>query len=66
MSDSKIAAAFRMAAVAIEFNSFARSFTRSAAVLSVWLRWTGTYWVLAFIFIVVCHQFLRNFPWAIG
>jgi hypothetical protein len=55
----EIAAAFRVATVAIYFNRFAGTFTRCAAVLATRLWWTSTWRVLALIlFVIVCH---RNF-----
>jgi hypothetical protein len=53
----EIAAAFRVAAVAIQFNRLARSFARCTAVFATWLRRTSTWWVLALIlFVIVCHR----------
>jgi hypothetical protein len=55
----EIAAAFRVATVAIYFDRFARTFTRCAAVLATRLWWTSAWRVLALIlFVIVCH---RNF-----
>ena len=54
----EIPAAFLVAAVAIEFNRVARTFTRGAAILPARLRWTGT--TRVFTFVLVCHGILLN------
>ncbi len=47
----KIASAFLMPAITIELDRVARTFTRSTAILTTWLWWTGTTRILALIFV---------------
>jgi len=52
----EVSSAVRMAAIAIEFKSFACAFARRAAIFATFLRWTGAHRVLALFLFFVCHN----------
>src|ERR1044072_6353788 len=55
-----------MPAIAIKLDRLACTFTRSTAVLAIWLRWASTRWILTLILVrhgipPRCYQFAGGY-----